>query len=782
MYQIDLTNQTKECMEWVQEHVFDNREFHDQSTDYIYISFENLNQLRGMNCKNISIQTENLLLNPRKSILLEENLNLTEILNMVSMSNYGGISMILIRNIIGFNQYQYVKKSATLELAKYDIVFNSGILDFYLNNTLITKEMCTPENFYGKLIMYFVPMKNIFFYEFHYSHQVCPYVFINSRLDQLLFDQITNSLIFKNRLQFIQIDENEFPSIGLNIEGPESLELNIFFEELTKEILCPQIFRDTKVLQITGSLNKIQTDLFQDFTKIELIFLKLDSLRLFFHQGIEWMSYLNRDLKNHDIKSNLNRIIILTFMEIYFEDIVTKFTYPDEDLCLFRKFPHKQLIIPSFPILDEIECSCTLIWLTQNYNLILDHFNSDVKLLNYYEIYIKNFSVIRCMKNYSLLFDLCRFEEKFNNCIVLSQIKSNQVFNMSIYDVFFLFEWLKLVIEVYVKPFLSCFGLITNILVLLVLRNSQVNKGTQKLLDNVMYRHIFYNSMFNFIFCLINCFSLLNICIFPRSSFCSSVYKTEWAQYFKIIFSQFLGNSIRLCSNFSFILFSISRFYISTSTTKSKTFLRFEKLNLKHFYLSMFVSCSLWSMFKLFEFRPNEIYSSFDKNFPYNRYDSRYCQYNEEEYKFLSSGCKIFPILNVINNVLNNILFLFISVVIDICLIRFANQSFEHKTELFHDKKHLEEALNHKKKIKKLIITNGFLFFISHILEFVVTLLLIIFKEKLKRFCFTYFSCTDIIEIFETFSLIGICLQFFVYKHFDHNFTRSFKDLKWKFF
>ena len=136
----------------------------------------------------------------------------------------------------------------------------------------------------------------------------------------------------------------------------------------------------------------------------------------------------------------------------------------------------------------------------------------------------------------------------------------------------------------------------------------------------------------------------------------------------------------------------------------------------------------------------------------------------------------------MINNVLNNVLFLFVSVMIDISMIRFLNKDFEHKKELFHDQKHLDEALEHKNKIRKLIITNGILFFISHMPEFVATLLLIIFRKELKFFCFFYFSCTEMNEIIEVFGFIGASVNFFVYKHFDHNFIESYKEIKEKLF
>jgi hypothetical protein len=111
-------------------------------------------------------------------------------------------------------------------------------------------------------------------------------------------------------------------------------------------------------------------------------------------------------------------------------------------------------------------------------------------------------------------------------------------------------------------------------------------------------------------------------------------------------------------------------------------------------------------------------------------------------------------------------------------MIRFANRNFQHKKQLFHDQKHIDEALAHKKKVKKLIITNGMLYFLSHIPEFASTVLLIVFREELQFFCLAYFSCTEMQELFETFSFLSISLQFFVFKHFDHNFIQSFNDLK----
>ena len=130
-----------------------------------------------------------------------------------------------------------------------------------------------------------------------------------------------------------------------------------------------------------------------------------------------------------------------------------------------------------------------------------------------------------------------------------------------------------MILGVYVRPTFSILGLLTNILSIIIIRNEKSKKS----LKNEMYRNIFFSSMFNFIFCLINSLSLINVCIFPPTSFCSSVYKTTQSHYFKIIVTSFLGNTIRICCNVYYILFSLSRFSI-ISSKKFKLLDKVEKI------------------------------------------------------------------------------------------------------------------------------------------------------------------------------------------------------------
>ena len=70
-----------------------------------------------------------------------------------------------------------------------------------------------------------------------------------------------------------------------------------------------------------------------------------------------------------------------------------------------------------------------------------------------------------------------------------------------------------------------------------------------------------------------------------------------------------------------------------------------------------------------------------------------------------------------------------------------------------------------------MIISNGLLFFFSHIFEFIVTVLLLVYRKQLGDFCYYLFRCNEYIDLSQTFNYISISLQFFVFKRFDKNFA-----------
>ncbi len=198
MIKIDLTNQTEECMTWVQNHLFYNTQLHMERVD-IRVQFENFSQLTEINCTNLVFVANELLLNAERKILIEDNINLNEILNMVLYRYSSETQKIEITNILGFNQFENHRKRTSFELKNTEIFFKNVNFDFYLNKTRISKEMCRHENFFSKQIEYFWPMTTVYFsFDVTYSTTVCPYAFLNSYLHHLGLFEITNSLIYKN--------------------------------------------------------------------------------------------------------------------------------------------------------------------------------------------------------------------------------------------------------------------------------------------------------------------------------------------------------------------------------------------------------------------------------------------------------------------------------------------------------------------------------------------------------------------------------------------------------
>ena len=210
-----------------------------------------------------------------------------------------------------------------------------------------------------------------------------------------------------------------------------------------------------------------------------------------------------------------------------------------------------------------------------------------------------------------------------------------------------------------------------------------------------MYKHIMMNSIFNLIYCILTMLRLMNVCIFTTTIFCSSIYQYESIQYFRIIFIYYFGNIIKLCCNISYISFSLSRFAISANN-QSKFLKKFESINLKIFYTVVIISCSLFSLFKCFQYKMNEIYNTF-KSFPLESYDIDNCL--DGNFK-----CKLFRALNIINDFIIYMFFFLISITLDIILFKHSKQALENKQKITNDKKALDTASKSNKKISKWLL------------------------------------------------------------------------------
>lgn len=87
------------------------------------------------------------------------------------------------------------------------------------------------------------------------------------------------------------------------------------------------------------------------------------------------MKYLNSGMETA-IKNNLQHIAIdrkqplsqSQQLIIEFNDENNEYTYPDEDFCFFKDFPHRRQVFPLINTKLKLNCTCTLLWLIQNLN------------------------------------------------------------------------------------------------------------------------------------------------------------------------------------------------------------------------------------------------------------------------------------------------------------------------------------------------------------------------------------------------------------------------------
>ncbi|RNA18206.1 hypothetical protein BpHYR1_039825 [Brachionus plicatilis] len=97
-----------------------------------------------------------------------------------------------------------------------------------------------------------------------------------------------------------------------------------------------------------GHIEEAESDYLFDFKELSSLQIEVFNLDAFLSKNFEWLfNYLNRT--ENDL------FVIFVYID--------SSQFPDEDFCLFRKFPKNS---PIFPIISAKSCSCTISWIFQN--------------------------------------------------------------------------------------------------------------------------------------------------------------------------------------------------------------------------------------------------------------------------------------------------------------------------------------------------------------------------------------------------------------------------------
>jgi hypothetical protein len=105
----------------------------------------------------------------------------------------------------------------------------------------------------------------------------------------------------------------------------------------------------------------------------------------------------------------------------------------------------------------------------------------------------------------------------------------------------------------------------------------------------------------------------------------------------------------------------------------------------------------------------------------------------------------------------------------------------ERKSMNIIDADHHKNIQKSKKRMNRMIFVNSLLYVLSHMPEFITSILLIVYSKEIVKFCSNNVSCDLLNEEAAFFSLISIVCQFYVFKSFDLNFKESYRDIKSRF-
>ena len=159
--------------------------------------FEELN----LNC-DMKFELISLIFIPNKEIFFDNTFTYARLIYNLKFEYMKSIIFVRIK---GFNQKTFIK--SYIYFTGFTFVFQNSKFEHYLNGAKLDETNCKFANF-NRSTNLFGPIEILETgTDVLFSRNTCPYVFMNTKLSHLTFGQITNSLILKNQLEFLDIKQ-----------------------------------------------------------------------------------------------------------------------------------------------------------------------------------------------------------------------------------------------------------------------------------------------------------------------------------------------------------------------------------------------------------------------------------------------------------------------------------------------------------------------------------------------------------------------------------------------
>jgi hypothetical protein len=750
----------------------------------LYLSnFDNLKELK-FNCKQ-EINITLLALQPNNPIILDESL---DIKNLTITSNYNYL-LIILYNFKGIdlisNPFKHLKQGLFFQFTKFD---------FYVKNKQIDKfNNCNDQMIPNLNIIQqanSITISNSNKNSDINNKETCPFLFKNTFISSLSIRNLKYSLIYKNSFSF----QNVSIMIQLNSLIYQTY-LEVYHSNLDAKLLNKHVFRNLTYLFVVGVINKIEADTFVNLHHIRLLRIKSQNVKNIFAKNNKWFEFLN---PNDEEENSKEKNTLTMFIHQLYEN-VTYYSYPDEDFCLFKHFPHIKYVFPILTPNSKSVCSCTELFLIRNSfrlkSQIEDKFSHFDR--SYFFDYYDNFDNLfaDCFNGYPIedLIKKCKFKERLELCKNNEKKENNNNHYLDVYiDDFMQFsDLIDIVFTKYLNLIFVIISLFINILMVAILSSKSLKKDR-------MYTYLNINSIFNSLSCLITIIDYIAADC-SGHSICPKIRTKEY-QYYYVILIKLIGNSIKTCSNISHLSFSLSRY----KKIKGKDYIFIKLLNNLSFklYLLLIVIFSIGiNLFVYFKF---SIKFRDTLSMPYN-YRTPAIDYlstvnNNNEYNKVNFSDSEYVILNVfqcLKIIFSDLTYIIATTIVDILLFKIVKKQMDNKRKILlnlnqnrtttatgANNKKKENILSAEYRISRMIILNEINYFIFRFPFAVYNFYDLIFRhdEKAEKHlpnlisflvCHRFNFCKSIGQIFYFLYLISYFLQFIIFYKLDKNFKES---------
>nr|QVK45974.1 G protein-coupled receptor [Proales similis] len=546
------------------------------------------------------------------------------------------------------------------------------------------------------------PGKNfVLFKQITLHPNTCDQIFLNAFIDKLKIREAINSLVQQNSLGFIQSHTAQ----ELNSFVGEFL-LSGYRYDIDQRLFARSVFSRTLRLELEGLANSFSSEVLIDVS-LSWILLNFIQMREFWHNNVKWLDCAHKrsakqTLKIEILDNNL-RFEYFTAQRNSLSNGSRPFFAP-ENFCIFQRIKAQKLNVRIQGYLIERtaqeRCDCELLWLIDN----LFRMRGDEKPENF-----NNFG--ECDRLRQQLAQSCDFDAITSRCENFSTSTDTWLYSPNIYDLVMRLRFGEFVDDILLGPIVNVCGFGANLLVVVVFgsikRSSEYRQ--KKLTDKSrrMWDYVHINSAFMMVQSMISAVDVLTNCISYASLFCPSFFNTRLAHVFYLFGESYLGNCMRLMSNFTNTMFVLYRYSINMD--------RFEQVRKWRPRKVVAVAFSASALLSVIVVFINERYTIAVLT------DSMLHVYNTHTDMIqirTSTWKKVFYFMNLL---LGNVLFTLLNLCLDAHL-------------LFQLKRREIRKEQAELKVTKMIVFNGLFSFFFRLPEIVATFVKIFLDQNANRF------------------------------------------------